>query len=388
MRFGVAAGSHRAFRIVFVVAIAVALAVALTTTTGRADDAGKGGGAKVAKAPAKPVKRSPSQVNSLISKAGKEPPEWWGEVKLSYPDTLDLTWEQSGKGWQPQKNLGAYLMSVISPHPKKWRGGIKLLTHTLTVNKADPVKLRRSMESLGRAYFNYERDWARAAYWLKRAKVRYVDPQVMLAECYWRLGSRPMATKLLSKMRRDASREGRIIRLFAEMGDLKRALRLAGDKARGGHSDAAYLSAAISCRTHGRWADAAKYYRQVLDATRGTRDMKRNKERAARGLDAVKLIAGIDPKKIADGTYSGASRGYRGDVTTEVEVKEGKIVSCKVTDHKEDLCFTSPTYITAKIVQKQGFKNVDVVTGATISSDAIVHGAARALAGAPKTGAK
>lgn len=383
-----ATGSHRAFRIVLVIAIAGALAVALVTTSGQAEDAGQGGGAKVARAPAKPVKRSPSQVRSLVSAAGKEPPEWWGEVELSYPETLNLAWEQSGKGWQPQKNLGAYIISVISPYPTKWRGGIKLLTYTLGVNKADPTKLRRSMEALGRAYFDYERDWARAAYWLKRAKARYVDPQVMLAECYWRLGSRPMATQLLAKMRRDASREGRLIRLFAEMGDLKRALRLAEDKARGGHADAAYLSAAISCRIHGRWADAVKYYRRVLDATKGTRDMKRNKERATRGLDAVKLMAGIDLKKIADGTYSGSSRGYRADVTTEVEVKEGKIVACKVTRHKEDLYFTSLAHVPAGIVREQGFKKVDAVTGATISSDAIVHGAAKALAGAPKTGDK
>lgn len=383
---GIAAA--KSYRLVFGVVLVAIMALALTTGTGQAEDTGQGDGAKAIKAPAKPVKRSASQVNSLISAAAKEPPAWWAEVELSYPDTLDLTWEQVAKGWQPQKNLGAYFMSVISPHPKKWRGGVKLLTHTLGVNKANPAKLRRSMEALGRAYFNYERDWARAAYWLKRAKVKYVGQQVMLAECYWRLGSRPMATKLLSKMRRDASREGRLIRLFAEMGDLKRALRLAADKAKGGHADAAYLSAAISCRIHGRWAESAKYYQKVLDATRGTRDMKRNKERATRGLDAVKLMAGIDLKKIADGTYSGSSRGYRGDVTTEVEVKEGKIVSCKVTHHKEDLFFTSPTHITAKIVQEQGFKNVDVVTGATISSDAIVHGAAKALAGAPKKSAK
>lgn len=331
---------------------------------------------------AEPAKRSPSQVEALIAEAGKTQPEWWDSVKLDYPASLDLSWQQSKEGWKPDKYIGQYIITVLNPNPGKWRGGIKLLHHTLTVNKSDPQKLTQSMQALGRAYFNYERDWARAAYWLRKAQAGPLE----LAECYWRLGCRQMAVAALAKFPRDPTRNGTAIKLWAEMGDIRRALALAEDKARAKMADVAYLTAGNACRLHGRYKDAAKYYERVLGVAKDQafRDYDRNKERARRALEAARLLDALDLKRVADGTHKGSDTGYRGEVEVEVEVKGGRIEACKVTRHKEDMCFNAPTEIPAGIVRNQGPKGVDAITGATISSDAIINAAAKALAGGMK----
>ncbi len=380
------------WQVVFWLAMAACLLVAFCATmaSGQATSAGDSAGAAATDEPAKededekPVVRSTAEVNRLIAAAGSSAPEWWDDVELNYPNGMDLTWAKSNEGWKPNKYIGHYITSVLNPNPSKWRGGIKLLTHTLTVNKGNAINLQRSMQALGQAYFNYERDYARAAFWLQKAKPTFLDARVMLAECYWRLGSKPMAMAMLGRLGRDTSREGRMVQLYAAMGDLPRALRTAEAMTGVGLPDVAYLSAAIACRQHGKYAEAAKYYAKVATVTRGGRDLKRNKERAQNGLNAMQALARVDLSKISNGTYTGSSRGYRSDVKVEVKISDGKLEDCKVTSHREDMCFTAPTDIPAAIVANQGFKGVDAVTGATITSDAIINATAEALASGSK----
>ena len=86
----------------------------------------------VTKAP-KPAAPTRAEILAKIKAAGESNPDWWDSVKLDYPRTLNLRWERSGKGWQPKRNLGAYIYSVIHPHPKKWRGGIRTPYRTASV---------------------------------------------------------------------------------------------------------------------------------------------------------------------------------------------------------------------------------------------------------------
>lgn len=336
--------------------------------------------------PAQKQNRSNSEVAALIADAGKTAPDWWDSVQLVIPQGLDLTWQNAPKGapWQPNKYLGAHIISVINPNPAKWRPGIKLLHHVMALNKDDPRKLQQSMQALGQAYFNFEQDHARAAYWIQRSKAPWLDLQVVLAECYWRLGSRPMAFAALTRLRGDSTREGRVIKMLAEMGDLSQALRLAEAKARSGMADAAYLAAGNACRFHGRYQDAARFYDEVLKVGHGSRDLKKNKERAQSGLEAMKLYQTLDLKRIPDGAYRDSSQGYRGPIEVEVVVKAGRIDSCKVTNHREDMAFTATTVIPERIVEQQGLKGVDAVTSATMSCDTIMNAAVKALAAAKK----
>jgi uncharacterized protein with FMN-binding domain len=329
--------------------------------------------------PSATVVRTKAQADVLIDEAGKSSPEWWGSVELKYPDTLDLSWPDGkpGDSWQPQRQIGAYMVSVISPNPGRWREGIKLLHHVLAVNKDNPAAQKKAIQSLGNAYYNFECDYARAAFWLSRGNE---FGRVKLASCYWKLGARSTAESMLRKIGADATRDSEVIRLWSEMGDLKTALALAEKKAQSQWADAAYLAAGDVCRQHGKYDDALKFYQKAVAVKQGGRDIKRNQERAQAAVESVQVFQRLDLSKVADGSYTGSAQGYRGPVEVQVVVKGGRIESCKVTQHKEDMCYGAPTAVPEQIVANQGVKDVDAVTSATITSTAIINATAKAIA--------
>ena len=138
--------------------------------------------------------RSRAEVEALITKAGATPPEWWPTVEVNYPPTLNLTWANPGKEWNAQKNLGQYIWDIINPNPSRWREGVRLLHHVLTVNKDSPEKLEKTTEALARMYQSLLQDWARAAFWWRKTiqlgGYDEADFALDLGECYWRLGNR------------------------------------------------------------------------------------------------------------------------------------------------------------------------------------------------------
>jgi len=83
-------------------------------------------------------------------------------------------------------------------------------------------------------------------------------------------------------------------------------------------------------------------------------------------------------KIIPDGTYDGASRGCVDDVGVRVTVKGGKITAVRVTGAKESRPQTSLTDLPSLIVQKQT-TSVDAITGATMTSLAIMRASQTAL---------
>ena len=66
-------------------------------------------------------------------------------------------------------------------------------------------------------------------------------------------------------------------------------------------------------------------------------------------------------------------------MTVEVKVAGGRIESVRVTKHKEDLAMDSLVEVPRRIVKAQS-ASVRPVTGATISSDAVIDAVAKALA--------
>ncbi len=97
------------------------------------------------------------------------------------------------------------------------------------------------------------------------------------------------------------------------------------------------------------------------------------------GLMSLSIVA-CSPKNttttagsVKDGTYTSTTAGHNGELTVEVIVKDGKIESVKVTEHAEtpvvsDLAISD---VPVKIVETQSL-NVDTVSGATVSSKAIL----------------
>jgi len=328
--------------------------------------------------------RTRAEVEALIQKAGATPPDWWDAVTPNYPPTLNLTWAEAKGPWDPSRNLGQFIWSVVNENPGRWREGAKLLHQVLTIHKDNPAKLAKTTEALGRLYHNLLADWARAAFWWRKTVA--LDPSYGedlapdLAHCYWKLGSKEMAVAAIERFTSDDTRHGALIKLWGEMGEIKTALFLAEDMAQAGYPDIGYLAAGDACRLAGRYKEALGYYRQVVAATKGWNDIKQNKARAQASIEAIRAAEGLDLSRVRDGTYNATSIAYAGPLSVAVTVAGGRIVAVKVTRHEEKQYYTALADTPAQIIRKQGIKGVDAVTSATITSEAIMNATVKALA--------
>jgi uncharacterized protein with FMN-binding domain len=172
------------------------------------------------------------------------------------------------------------------------------------------------------------------------------------------------------------------------MGEFDKALALAKQKAADGMPTIAYLTAGDTCRLAGRYKEALAYYRKVLAAKGDTGregDVKKDRERAQASIQAIRLFDTLDVAQVANGVYTANSIAYAGPLYIEVAVQGGRIESVRVTKHQEKQFYSALTDTPSQIVQKQGVKGVDAVTGATMTSEAILNATAKALAeGMPK----
>ena len=80
------------------------------------------------------------------------------------------------------------------------------------------------------------------------------------------------------------------------------------------------------------------------------------------------------------GTYTGSAPGKNGDVTVEVVLSSDAITAVTVTDHQETpgICEPAIESVPQEIVDSQSVK-VDTVSGATVTSQAIIEAASAAL---------
>jgi uncharacterized protein with FMN-binding domain len=341
------------------------------------------------------VERTRAEVESLIKQEGGKPPEWWDSVELKYPKSLDLSWPvrlPQGTPWNANRNVGQYIWDVINPNPSRWQEGIKLVNHVMILNKDDPAKVERSLDTLGRMFHDLLEDWARAAFWWRKSEqMGGFAPPVKLAHCYWKLGSKEMAAEILLEMEQYYVPDASEVRLWGEMGEVDKALELAESGAQEGWADESYLAAADVCRLAGRYTEAAAYYQKVLAlpdlAPRGHGngpERDRPKERAQANLQAMKLFDALEFKRVPDGAYASNSIAYAGQLYVEVSVRAARIESVRVTKHEERQFYSAFTDTIRQIVSKQSVKGIDATTGATITSEAIINATAKALAAGMK----
>jgi uncharacterized protein with FMN-binding domain len=328
---------------------------------------------------------SKSEVAEEIEKIGRTRPDWWEEVELDYPETLDLSWplRPPTGGWNNRVNVGQYLWDIINPNQNRWREGIRLMHYLLKLHQNDSEKLQRDMRRLGRMYYQFEQDHARAAFWLQKAGVEQHPFSTLLARCYWKLGDAETAREIIDRNPIYYP----TIKLIADMGDTDRALKLAASAAaQGQRPDMAYLYAGDACRLAGRFDDAITQYQKLLDLParrhpRSGRDIyERNRQRARENIATIRVFEKLDLAAIPDGTYRGHAPAYAGELHIEVTVRNGRIEDVTVTRHKEKQYYSSIIDTPRQIVEKQGLKGIDAVSGATITSEAIVNATANALA--------
>lgn len=82
----------------------------------------------------------------------------------------------------------------------------------------------------------------------------------------------------------------------------------------------------------------------------------------------------------ADGTYTGEAQGYGGTVAVELTVENGKITDLTITSaEKEDTAYLDAASAVIDSILEQQSTDVDTVSGATFSSNGILHAAEDAL---------
>lgn len=341
------------------------------------------------------VRRTRAEIEALIKQVGSGQPDWWDSVELRYPETLDLSWplewQRRRGGWNANRNVGQYIWDVINPNPSRWREGVKLVNHLMILSKGNPAKVQRSLDTLGRMFHDLLEDWARAAFWWRKSiEMGGWADSVKLAHCYWELGNNEMAVEVLSQMQRSYRSDAATIRLWGEMGEVDKAIELAESGARAGMADESYLAAGDVCRQAGRYAEAIAYYEKVTALPswgrgrggrgRGGHGHGNVSERARASLQATKLFDTLDLKRIPDGTYSGNSMAYAGQLYVELSIRAGRIESVRVTQHRERQFYSAITDTIRQIVAKQSVKGVDATTGATMTAEAMINATAKALA--------
>ncbi|MDP6629353.1 MAG: FMN-binding protein [Kiritimatiellia bacterium] len=327
-----------------------------------------------------------AEVDARVAEAGRTQPDWWGSVGLDYPAELRLDWPEprEEQRWEPRRNPGQYLTGVVYQDPRLWRSSARLFHHMLTVNEDRPAVRARIMGQLGHIYASLLADHARGAFWIRSAAeagVRPYQQTVELAQCYQALGSREMAVDVLAGLEHANSSA---VLAWAQLGELARALAVADAAAVGRQAAQAYLAAGQACRWHRDYARSKAAFGKVVGgALRGGRRRTELYRRcASEAVASLSLLEQLDLKGLNDGTYRAQATAYRGDVDVAVEVKNHAIASVKVLDHREDWFFTALESIPAQIVERQGFEEVDAVTGATVTSVAIINAAAKALGAA------
>lgn len=329
--------------------------------------------------------RTRDQVMKLIDEVGRTPPDWFEVTLLDHPQTLDLSWplKPPDKGWNNQKNIGQYIWDVVNPNPARWRSGIRLVHQELSLHEKDPALLQRDMTTLATMYFQLFQDYPRAAFWFHQAKTGKGEMHsVLLGECYWRMGNKQMGLEMLASNRLPLQ----AVKLYGDMGETDKAVRLAESFAKIGQTHEAYLLAGDACRIAGRLPQAIAFYQKVLDApdARNQEYSARFQGRATDSIQAIKLFDQADVARVADGTYQATSVGYSGNVQVEVQVAKGQMGVVRVTSHREKQFYAALTDTPAQILKKQSVQGIDATSRATITSQAIVNATAKALAkGAP-----
>ncbi len=342
-----------------------------------------------------PVQRSPSAIEALIDKEGRTPPEWFDATPLDFPDTLDLTWpEPTPVVWNYTRNVDHYLYDIINSNPGRYRSGVRLMHHMLALNENNEATRARIMNELGRMYYQFFRDYPRAAFWWRQAKVdhdaRFIHTAspACLAECYAALGNTELAAGLLHRLPVTLP----VIRAWGALKQPDKALRLAELALKQGvPPNEVFLAQGDVCRANRDFSRAIDYYQKVLElsaAGEKAQQIKKDQERARETIEIIRLFDTIDVSRIPDGAYAGRSLGYYGDIKVNAVIKAGRLESIEVTQLSDRQYFHAVDQTIQRIVSKQTVKDVDAVSGATITSEAVIRASAKALAegmNAPQT---
>ncbi len=89
-----------------------------------------------------------------------------------------------------------------------------------------------------------------------------------------------------------------------------------------------------------------------------------------------------------DGTYTGTGDGYGGELVVEVTIENDEITGIEVVSHSETEGLGDAAFepIIDQVIEDQGTQDVDAVSGATETSNALIDAIDEALAQAVSPG--
>lgn len=324
--------------------------------------------------------RSQAEIEQLIRTTGASKPDWYDATKLNYPPTMDLNWPMPApKPWNSKKNIGQFIWDVINPNQSRWREGVRFMYFLIEKHPNNSHANNMAKRGLASMYFRLFQDYPRAAYWWRQSTLPSNDPgHVLLAECYFRMRNGDMAMAALA----GKPAKTQSVKLLGAMGKTEQAVRLAESLARSRQPHELFLVAGDALALAGRYQEAVTYYRKVLTDQRKPRNKQyenRYYSRARESIAAIQLFELMDVSKLKDGVFTDSATGYNGPIRVEAKVAGGRITSLRIVNHKEKQYYSALRDIPAQITAKQSVKDIDATSRATITAQAIVNAAAKAL---------
>ncbi len=148
------------------------------------------------------------------------------------------------------------------------------------------------------------------------------------------------------------------------------------------------MQAGDGFRARRDWAKAKKCYEEA-QKTYQSANAGRFVTAARQMADICDAMPALSLTKMKDGKYQGSDRGYVADVSVEVTVKGGRISTFRIVSTSENRPGKSQENVPQQIVVRKT-PSVDVTTGATITSCALMSATLKAVQQAqpePKGGA-
>ena len=104
---------------------------------------------------------------------------------------------------------------------------------------------------------------------------------------------------------------------------------------------------------------------------------------AGAGQEQTTVAAVQDAGVYRDGVYYGSGTGFGGAMQAKVTIQDGKIVGIEIVSHSDGASYMSRANGVISAILASQSTNVDTVSGATFSSNGIIHAVEAALASAP-----
>jgi len=289
-------------------------------------------------------------------------PEWWKDVQVRAPVSSPVALPEDPE-WED--SLTACAMRYEAEG--KGREAIKVLTYALSKCK---TTLQRAFVLFQSALI-YEvslRDYPRANGLFSELRKLKIDDSAKQKEAraYARFGQARCLEKMGSAAEAKSAYET-LLRDFPRL-DVELLFRLGR------------LAEARDERS-----EAGRYYKECVRAAAA---------RNAEGGDiyygrfilmckiALREMASgpVDLSKVGGGVYVGRAYGYNSMIGVRTEIRNGRICEVTVIDREDKRPFDAYTLIPQRIKQHQSL-DVDAVTGATVTSEAIINAVKQALQG-------